>query len=326
MENKKFKNYYLLSLLGVILASCYPIYMGITVIVDMIRYGTVYAENYPKYIIPYTPIALALLVGVALIPVALKYFKKYTLLFGTVISTVLFFAFEFILEKLVVVTRTVTETVGWVDVSKLEDWQMYMCYVPPNSFEERTWTEVDVLMGEYSPAFKLHFYIISIVLILSILNCFYGFAKMIQTGDKSRCKSLTIQSIASGAFLGMCIWACFTAFYRNGDIKVSALSAILMSAFFVLFGVTVGIYVASFTLNKKPLLSVWLTSISATIVTLVMYIGEMILLSGHLYRFGDGVFFAGIPGIVLAPVDIVVIIASGVVAAIIANAVRNKNT
>ena len=326
MENKKFKNYYLLSLLGVILASCYPIYMGITVIVDMIRYGTVYAENYPKYIIPYTPIALALLVGVALIPVALKYFKKYTLLFGTVISTALFFAFEFILEKLVVVTRTVTETVGWVDVSKLEDWQMYMCYVPPNSFEERTWTEVDVLMGEYSPAFKLHFYIISIVLILSILNCFYGFAKMIQTGDKSRCKSLTIQSIASGAFLGMCIWACFTAFYRNGDIKVSALSAILMSAFFVLLGVTVGIYVASFTLNKKPLLSVWLTSISATIVTLVMYIGEMILLSGHLYRFGDGVFFAGIPGIVLAPVDIVVIIASGVVTAIVSNAVRNKNT
>ena len=326
MENKKFKNYYLLSLLGVILASCYPIYMGITVIVDMIRYGTVYAENYPKYIIPYTPIALALLVGVALIPVALKYFKKYTLLFGTAISTAMFFAFEFILEKLVVVTRTVTETVGWVDVSKLEDWQMYMCYVPPNSFEERTWTEVDVLMGEYSPAFKLHFYIISIVLILSILNCFYGFAKMIQTGDKSRCKSLTIQSIASGAFLGMCIWACFTAFYRNGDIKVSALSAILMSAFFVLFGVTVGIYVASFTLNKKPLLSVWLPSISATIVTLVMYIGEMILLSGHLYRFGDGFFFAGIPGIVLAPVDIVVIIASGVVTAIVSNAVRNKNT
>ena len=326
MENKKFKNYYLLSLLGVILASCYPIYMGITVIVDMIRYGTVYAENYPKYIIPYTPIALALLVGVALIPVALKYFKKYTLLFGTVISTALFFAFEFILEKLVVVTRTVTETVGWVDVSKLEDWQMYMCYGPPNSFEERTWTEVDVLMGEYSPAFKLHFYIISIVLILSILNCFYGFAKMIQTGDKSRCKSLTIQSIASGTFLGMCIWACFTAFYRNGDIKVSALSAILMSAFFVLFGVTVGIYVASFTLNKKPLQSVWLPSISAAIVTLVMYIGEMILLSGHLYRFGDGVFFAGIPGIVLAQVDIVVIIASGVVTAIVSNAVRNKNT
>ena len=321
MENKTFRKYYLFSLLGVLLASCYPIYMGISVIVDMIRYGTVYAENYPKYIIPYTPIALALLVCVALIPVALKYFKKYALLFGTVISTVLFFVFEFILERAVTVTRTVTGI-----FSTLEDWQMYMCYVPPNSFEERTWTEVDVLMGEYSPAFKLHFYIISIVLIISILNCFYGFAKMIHTGDKSRRKSLVIQSVASGAFLGMCIWACFTAFYRNGDIQVSALSAVLMSVFFVLFGVTVGIYIESFTLNKKPLLSVWLPSVSAAVVTLVMYIGEIILLSGHLYRFGDGFFFAGIPGIVLAPVDIVVILGSGVMTAIIASFVRNKNT
>lgn len=321
MENKTFRKYYLFSLLGVLLASCYPIYMGISVIVDMIRYGTVYAENYPKYIIPYTPIALALLVCVALIPVALKYFKKYALLFGTVISTVLFFVFEFILERAVTVTRTVTGI-----FSTLEDWQMFMCYVPPNSFEERTWTEVDVLMGEYSPAFKLHFYIISIVLIISVLNCFYGFAKMIHTGDKSRRKSLVIQSVASGAFLGMCIWACFTAFYRNGDIQVSALSAVLMSVFFVLFGVTVGIYIESFTLNKKPLLSVWLPSVSAAVVTLVMYIGEMILLSGHLYRFGDGFFFAGIPGIVLAPVDIVVILGSGVMTAIIASFVRNKNT
>ena len=321
MENKTFRKYYLFSLLGVLLASCYPIYMGISVIVDMIRYGTVYAENYPKYIIPYTPIALALLVCVALIPVALKYFEKYALLFGTVISTVLFFVFEFILERAVTVTRTVTGI-----FSRLEDWQMFMCYVPPNSFEERTWTEVDVLMGEYSSAFKLHFYIISIVLIISILNCFYGFAKMIHTGDKSRRKSLVIQSVASGAFLGMCIWACFTAFYRNGDIQVSALSAVLMSVFFVLFGVTVGIYIESFTLNKKPLLSVCLPSVSAAVVTLVMYIGEMILLSGHLYRFGDGVFFAGIPGIVLAPVDIVVILGSGVMTAIIASFVRNKNT
>lgn len=321
MENKTFRKYYLFSLLGVLLASCYPIYMGISVIVDMIRYGTVYAENYPKFIIPYTPIALALLVCVALIPVALKYLKKYALLFETVISTVLFFVFEFILERAVTVTRTVTGI-----FSTLEDWQMFMCYIPPNSFEERTWTEVDVLMGEYSPAFKLHFYIISIVLIISILNCFYGFAKMIHTGDKSRRKSLVIQSVASGAFLGMCIWACFTAFYRNGDIQVSALSAVLMSVFFVLFGVTVGIYIESFTLNKKPLLSVWLPSVSAAVVTLVMYIGEMILLSGHLYRFGDGFFFAGIPGIVLAPVDIVVILGSGVMTAIIASFVRNKNT
>ena len=321
MENKSFRNYYLFSILGVLLASCYPIYMGISVMVDMIRYGTVYAENYPKYIIPYTPIAISLLVGVALIPIATKYFKKYALLGATTISTVIFFVSEFLFERNITVTRTITGS-----FAQLKDWQLALCAVTPEVFESGKLTEVDILMGEYSPAFKLHFYIISIVLIISILNCFYGFAKMIQTGDTSRRKSLVIQSIASGAFLGMCIWACFTAFYRNGDIKVSALSAVLMSIFFVLFGLTVGIYIASFTLSRKPILSVWLPGVSAAVVTLVMYIGEMILLSGHLYRFGNGFFFEGIPGIVLAPIDIVVILASGAITAIITNFIRNKNT
>ena len=45
-----------------------------------------------------------------------------------------------------------------------------------------------------------------------------------------------------------------------------------------------------------------------------MYIGEMILLHGHLYRFGTSVFFYGLPTIVLAPVDILVIMASGLIA------------
>ena len=321
MENKAFRNYYLFSILGVLLASCYPIYMGISVMVDMIRYGTVYAEHYPKYIIPYTPIAISLLVGVALIPIATKYFKKYALLGATTISTVIFFVSEFLFERNITVTRTITGA-----FAQLKDWQLALCAVTPEVFESGKLTEVDILMGEYSPAFKLHFYIISIVLIISILNCFYGFAKMIQTGDTSRRKSLVIQSIASGAFLGMCIWACFTAFYRNGDIKVSALSAVLMSIFFVLFGLTVGIYIASFTLSRKPILSVWLPGVSAAVVTVVMYIGEMILLSGHLYRFGNGFFFEGIPGIVLAPIDIVVILASGAITAIITNFIRNKNT
>lgn len=320
MKNKRFRVYYLLSVLGVLLASFYPIYMGISVVSDMIRFGTVYAEDYPKYIIPYTPIALSVIIGVALMPVMLKYLKKYALLGGSVVSVAIFFASEWLLERMVTVTRTMTGV-----FSTLEDWQMFMCYIPPDSFEERTWTEVNVLMGEYSPAFKLHFYIISVVLIISLLNCFYGFAKMIKTGDNSRRKSLIVQSVASVAFLGMCIWACFTAFYRNGDIRVSALSAILMSVYFVLMGVTMGIYVASFLLNKKPALSVVLPSAVASIVTLVMYIGEMILLSGNLYRFGYGFIFNGIPGIVLAPIDIIVILIAGGVTAVLAHIIRNKD-
>ncbi len=319
MKNKKFNQFYLLSLAGVVLISFYPIYMGITVVSDMIQYGTVYAENYPKYIIPYTPIALSIIIGIALIPILMKYFKKYAVLVGSILSIGIFFACELLLENLVTVTRTATDT-----YSTLENWQMFMCYVPPNSVGDRTWTEVNVLMGEYSPAFKIHFYIISIVLIVSILNCFYGFARMLITGDHSRRKSLAIQSVASIAFLGMCIWACFTAFYRTGEIHVSPLSAVLMCIFFVLFGVTVGIYVASFTLKKEKLFSVVIPAMVASAITLVMYVGEMVLLSGNLYRFGIGFFFEGIPGIILAPIDIIIILLSGIITAVISNIIRFK--
>lgn len=322
MENKTLKKYYAISFFAVLFASAYPIYMGVCVCADMLRFGTVYAEDYPKYIIPYTPIALALIVGVALMPPLFKYIERFALGAGAAISTAVFFASELLLERLVTVTHTVVETV--YTPSKLEDWQMYMCAYFPGEFEERTLTEVDLLMGEYSPAFKMHFYLISLVLILSILNCFYGFAKMIRTGDTSRKQSLILQSVASGAFLTMCIWACFTAFYRTGEILISPLSAALMTVFFVLFGVTVGIYVISFTIKKRRLLSVALPAASASLTTIVMYIGEMILLDGHVYRFGTGFLFAGIPGIVLAAADIGIIVAAGLLTAVIANTVRIK--
>lgn len=326
MNNTTLKKYYVFSLLGILLASIYPLYMGIKVGVDMIKHGTVFAENYPKYIIPYTPISISLIVGVALMMIFIKYTKKLSLLFSSVVSTIMFFVTELILENMVIVTKTVTTT--------LESWQMYMCYVPSTDRYVdwdsgiASWTEVDVLMGEYSPAFKLHFYIISIVIIISLLNCFYGFANMIKTKETSRYKSLIIQSISSVAFLGMCIWACFTAFYRTGAILVSPLSAFLMSIFFILLGVTVGIYIISFTLNKKKLLSIFLPSISASLVTLIMYIGEMFLLNGHLYRFGSGFLFNGISGIVLAPFDILIILLSGgitVITSILINKTRKKD-
>ena len=319
MESRKFERFYFCSLIAVLVASFYPLYMGISVVADMIKHGTVYAEDYPKYIIPYTPIALAVIVGVAIIPLMMKWAKKYSLPVGSCISIGVFFASELLLERLVTVTRTHTEL-----VSNLESWQMYMCYIPPETFTERTWTEVDVLMGEYSPAFKLHFYIISVVLVISLLNCFYGFGKMIRSDDYKRARALTVQAVSSVAFLGMCIWACFTAFYRDGAITVSPLSSTLMCVFFILFGVTVGAYTASFTLNKRRLWSVALPAVLASAVALVMYVGEMILLSGHLYRFGSGWLFEGLPAIVLAPVDILVILMSGAVTAVIAHLLQKR--
>lgn len=309
MKNKQFNRYYLLSCIGIILASYYPLSMGVRVISDMITAGAVLKENYPKYIIPYTPICIAIIIGVFLLPLCIKLFKKHATAVGTLIATGIFFLMERLFEQKVVVSTAEI-------VTKLEDWQMFMCYTPPQGRGEavttyKTQTAVDILMGEYNPAFKLHFYMISMVLIATILNCFYGFGQMLNTGQRKRQKSLVLQSICSAVFLGLCILACFTAFGRDGSIQVSALSAVLMSVFFVLLGVTVGVFAGSFLLGKRKLFSVWIPAVVASVLTFLMYIGEMILLNGHLYQMGAGFLFNSIPGLVFAPMDLLVIVLAG---------------
>ncbi|MDD4124999.1 MAG: hypothetical protein PHW77_04645 [Eubacteriales bacterium] len=318
MKNKTFGIYYLLSVVSVLLASFYPLYMGIRVITDMLQNGTVLAGDYPKYIIPYTPISIALILGVILMPLAFRFIKRFAVAAVSVISLGAFFLSELLLESKVIVTSTVTTT--------LESWQMFMCYVPPEGYGTRTWTTVDVLLGEYNPTFKIHFYLISVVIILTVLNCVLGFGKMIKTHDKRRLKSLIIQAISSFIFIALCIFACFTAFYRNGELTVSALSAVLMCLFFVIFGLTSGVYIGSFLLGKRKLFSVLIPAVVSSVITLAMYLGEMILLSGHLYRFGKGFFFEKLGHIVLAPVDICVILISGCICAMIMIALRKNNT
>ena len=315
MKNKSFNRYYLFSCLGVLIASYYPLSMGVRVISDMFTNGAVLKENYPKYIIPYTPISVAIIVGVLLMPLLIRFFKRFAFVGGASIATGIFFALEFLLEQKVVVSTAET-------VTKLEDWQMFMCYVPPEGWGEtvttyKTQTAVDILMGDYNPAFKLHFYIISVVLIITILNSLYGFGQMIKSGDKKRCKSLVMQSICSVIFLGLCILACFTAFWRDGSIQVSLLSAALMTIFFVLLGVATGVFAGSFLLGKRKLVSVWIPAVIASVMTLLMYIGEMILLNGHLYSLGSGFVFNGLPGIVFAPIDLLVILSSGCITALV---------
>lgn len=321
MKNKRFISYYLLSCIGVLIASYYPLSMGVRVVTDMIVDGAVLKENYPKYIIPYTPMCIAIIVGALFMPLCIKLLKRFALAGGASIATGAFFALELLFEqKVVVSTKLVVSTAE--TVTKLEDWQMFMCYIPPEGWGEtvttyKTQTAVDILMGDYNPAFKLHFYIISVVLIITILSCLYGFGQMIKTGEKSRLKPLILQSICSLAFLGLCILACFTAFWRDGSIRVSPLSATLMTVFFVLLGVTVGVFVGSFLLGKRRFVSVWIPSIVASVMTLLMYIGEMILLNGHLYSFGAGFIFDSIPGIVLAPIDLLITVAPGCITALI---------
>lgn len=315
---ERFKKYWIFTLCGTFIVSFYPLYMGFRVVGDMLTKGTVFQDDYPKYVIPYTPISLAVIAAVLFMPLLYKYAKRLTLVAASAISLGVFFLAELLLESKVIVTSDVTST--------LESWQMYMCiaYLPAEGLDAKTQRAVDVLIGDYSPTFKLHFYFIAVILIISILNCLYGFAQIIREEKRDRLKALIVQSVCTALFLGLCILACFTAFFRNGEITVPAVSAVLMSLFFVVFGVTAGVYAGSFLLGKKSRLSIAFPAVIATLITLLMYIGEMCLLSGNLYRFGTGFLFAGIPGIVFAPIDLFIMILSGCITAVIGYLLNKK--
>lgn len=316
MKNKAFRLFYFLSLFGIFLASFYPLLMGVRVVRDMIVQGTVMGKDYPKYIIPYLPIALSVIVGVAIMPLLFRMVRKYALTVASAVGLGVFLASELMLENWVIVTDTVMST--------LESWQMFMCYVPAEWFETRTWRAVDILIGEYSPWFKLHFYAIAAVLILSLLNVFYGFGKVTRGEGREQIRALILQSVSTALFLGLCILACFTAFWRTGELTVSPLSACLMCLFFVVFGVTAGLYVGSFLLRSSCRILLVVSSVSAMAMSLLMYIGELILLHGHLYRFGNGFLFDGMGVLVLAPIDLIMILLSGGITAVILKSVADE--
>lgn len=308
-----YKKYCLFSVAGILLASFYPLYMGIKVVVDYIAKGSVDVADYPKYIIPYTPICLALIISVILMPLAIKFLKRFIPVIF-IFALGLFFAFELTFENLIVMdglTRT-----------NIKNWQALMCFVTPEALRGAG----DILLGQYSPAFKVHFYIISAIVILSVLNCVVGFALMIRSKSFERKKPLIVQAITAAIFVGLCIFACFTAFFRTGQIQVSWISAILMSAFFIIFGITFGVFVGSFFYKKRRLLSVIMPSLTAIATTAIMYIGELILLNGNLYRFGTGFFFESLGNVPLALADMAVILLSGIITYLVSVKINNAYT
>ena len=302
---KTLRRCWLICLLIVLVFSVYPLMMGLKILHGVLFFGGVSAADYPKYVIPYTPISLAVLMGVLVMPWFIRRMRR-PVLAGSLLALAVFFASELLLENVMVR--------GWV-TTRLESWQMFMCYQPITRAVNMTHamrvpaalTEVELLMGEYTPLFKLHFYMISIVLILGTLHCLYGFARAAYTGDWNRLRLLIAHAAVTGAFLALCVLACFTAFFRDGSLLVSPLSAGLMAVFFILLGVTAGLILGNVLQGRKL---AW-AACASSVVTLLMYLGELVLLNGHLYRFGQGFFFDGMGALVLAPADVLIILLSG---------------
>ena len=301
----KYKNFYLFSLLAVVIASAYPIYMGIAAMGSYLQHGYIAVIDYKKYIIPYTPISISLIITTAVMPLIFKLFKRQTLLIVSLLGTASFFASEFWFEQIKVLERHVT--------MPLESWQLSLCMATPEVLRSIG----EPIYAADNPAYKIHFYIIAIVIILAVLNVLYGFSKMLIERSFEKKRPLIVQAVSVVLFIGLCILACFTAFYRNGTINISPLSASLMSVFFIVFGITVGVYCGSIFYGRTKLLSSLIPSVAASLTTLIMYIGELVLMGGVLFKLGNGFFFEPISAIPFSAADIVIILVSGVITYII---------
>ena len=302
------RNCYFLFLGIVALLSFYPLLMGVQILVAHISAGYINAADYPKYIIPYTPIAIALILSVALMPLAVKLCKKIALLVLSVFGAGAFFLFETLFEQVTVFS--IGE--GLADVGS---WQTYLCMVTPEVMQSIEYKETigQSLTERYSPLFKVHFYLIALLIVIAVIGVAYGFWEMARTKNYAKKKPLIIQTAAVSAFIGLCILACFTAFYRTGELNLSALSSWLMSIFFVVFGLTAGVYAGSLLYYKKPATSRIVPAVIASLTTLVMYIGELVLMGGILFKFGSGFLLNPIGSCPFAPVDILLILLSGVI-------------
>jgi len=300
---------YFLSLAAVQSASVYPIIMGVRVLAAYIKFGGVDASNYPKYVIPYTPICIALIISVALLPLIVRLCKKFALLTVSLLALALFFGAELGFEKIVVF--------GGTDI---QSWQLYMCAVTPQVQQ----TIGDALTAQYSPAFKIHFYVISALIILSVITVIHGYLKMVQDKMFDKKVPLITQLISVCVFIGLCILACFTAFYRTGELTVSPLSAFLMILFFIVFGAAFGVYAGTLLYGRKTAVAIVIPSVIAVLAAIIMYIGELVLLGGVLYKFGDMFLFTPLIG-PFAVADILVILLSGAIAFLILFAIRKRN-
>jgi len=296
-----YKKFYFLSLFILLLASVYPLYMGFVTLGNYLEHGFINAADYQKYIIPYTPICIALIASAALMPLIFKLCKSYTLPVVSILGILLFLVFEFGFEQIKVIE-------GYVEMP-LESWQLSLCMATPEVLR----SVGQPIYAANNPAFKFHFYLIAIVMILAALNVIHGFGKMIRERNFSRKRPLIAQGVSALLLISLCIFACFTAFYRNGTLHIPSLSALLMAGFFTVFGITAGIYTGSLFYGRSPLFAKTIPALSASLTTFLMYVGELVLMDGVLFIYGQGFFFASLEIIPLSPADLLVILGSGVI-------------
>ncbi|MCL1828809.1 MAG: hypothetical protein FWG32_04850 [Oscillospiraceae bacterium] len=329
----KNKQFYFLSLAALAVLSAYPLINGARMAYFHLTSGALEPEQYVKYVVPYAAICVSVLFFAALQPLLSK-LKRLAITAGTGIAYGVFFTAERFFETMRI--RTVGMTL--IDAASLvpddavakaataDIWQAALCIVSPVMREQSlTYASKDhFFYVAGNTAYKIHYYLISLILITMVCGLIFGIAEMIRSGDISQKKPLFLRGVSAAALVALCVFANTTAFFRRAAPIQTPLASALTALFFVALGAAAGIYAGSFLLRKGRFLGMGLPVSLSLGASVLMYVGEAAMMGGNLYRFGTGPFFREIPGIVAAPADILVILLSGGLTLLLLSAARSR--
>jgi len=336
--NNNNKKFYFLSLAALAVLSAYPLVNGVRMAVINTANGVLEPEQYAKYVVPYTAICVAILFFAALLPVFQK-LKRTAFPAGIAAAYGLFFTVGSYFESMqisvadmtLIDTNTlspVAEAAEAIDIIELDLWQAVLCIASPDIQQQSlTYKMQDTyyyVMDD--PSYKVHYYLISLILITMVCGLVYGIAKAIRNNDATKTKPILLRGVSTAVLVALCVFANMTAFFRQADPIQTPLASFLTGLFFVMLGATVGVFAGSYMLGKDKHVGVGAPVLLSLCVTVLMYVGEAVMMKGNLYRFGTGWFFTGLPDIVLAPVDILIVLLAGAATWLVLRTARKRET
>ena len=343
--NTNNKRTYFLTLAVLAVLSAYPLINGVRIAYIHFNEGVIAPTQYAQYVVPYTAICVSLLFFTAIQPLFFTATIKRKMpgrwndklkRFSFFVSMIMAFGVFFVVERFFESIQIGTDGMALIDVPSLTPvtpeavipqitpiapdtadlWQAVSCVASPDLLELPLTYEFegDPIYVPQDNTYKIHYYLISLVLITMVCGLIYGIFKMRRAGDAglSKRKPLFMQGVSTVVLVALCVFANTTAFFRQAAPIQTPLASFLTGLFFVILGAAVGVYAGSFLLKKGRMAGIVVPVLLSLFITVLMYVGEAAMMQGNLYRFGIGRFFEGLPGVALAPVDILIIVLSGV--------------
>ena len=332
MNSDRNRNFYFLSIAALAVLSAYPLINGVRMVYLHSANGALEPEQYAKYVVPYAAICVALLLFAALLPVFMK-LKRFAFPAGLISAYGVFFAAERFFETMQIhvtgmtlIDASAPAADAAIAAATADIWQASLCAVSPVILgQSLTYASRDKFFYVTgNTAYKIHYYLISLVLITMVGGLLYGIAKMLRDNDMSQKKPVFLRGVSAAALLALCVFANTTAFFRQAAPVQTPPASILTCLFFVILGMAAGVYTGSYLLKKRRRFGIGIPVSVSLFSVILMYIGEIAMMNGNLYRFGTGWFFDGLSGIVLAPVDTAVVLLSGALTWLILFAARKR--